>query len=159
MEIVAKISQKSIIEYNKEEIERELKIIEEKYIGLTFTEEQPGEAKEERAKLNNGYKRKNWKTSCWGFNRSYQQIWGGIEIKELIFNSEKGWLDIRKGKIGGSSIGTILGYNKYQTPYELWKELIGRKAPKDISDKPCIVRGKSAEKPLIQLYQALNLNE
>ena len=52
MEIVAKISQKSIIEYNKEEIERELKIIEEKYIGLTFTEEQLGEAKEERAKLN-----------------------------------------------------------------------------------------------------------
>ena len=52
MEIVAKISQKSIIEYNKEEIEKELKVIEEKYTGLTFTEEQLGEAKEERAKLN-----------------------------------------------------------------------------------------------------------
>ena len=37
--------------------------------------------------------------------------------------------------------------------------MIGREVPKDISDKPCIVRGKSAEKPLIQLYQALNLNE
>ena len=49
MEIVAKISQKSIIEYNKEEIEKELKVIEEKYTGLTFTEEQLGEAKEERA--------------------------------------------------------------------------------------------------------------
>ena len=52
MEIVAKISQKSIIDYNKEEIEKELKVIEEKYTGLTFTEEQLGEAKEERAKLN-----------------------------------------------------------------------------------------------------------
>ena len=52
MEIVAKIIKKSIIEYNKEEIEKELKVIEEKYTGLTFTEEQLGEAKEERAKLN-----------------------------------------------------------------------------------------------------------
>ena len=76
-------------------------------------------------------------------------------MKELSFNSEKDWLEIRKGRIGGSSIGTILGYNKYQTPYELWKELIGREAPKDISDKPCIIRGKTAEKPLIHLYQVL----
>ncbi len=77
-------------------------------------------------------------------------------MKELSFNSEKDWLEIRKGRIGGSSIGTILGYNKYQTPYELWKELIGREIPKDISDKPCIIRGKTAEKPLIELYRVLN---
>ena len=77
-------------------------------------------------------------------------------MKELSFNSEKDWLEIRKGRIGGSSIGTILGYNKYQTPYELWKELIGREVPKDISDKPCIIRGKTAEKPLIELYRVLN---
>ena len=37
--------------------------------------------------------------------------------------------------------------------------MIGREVPKDISDKPCVIRGKLAEKPLIQLYQALNLNE
>ena len=77
-------------------------------------------------------------------------------MKELSFNSEKDWLEIRKGRIGGSSIGTILGYNKYQTPYELWKELIGREIPKDISDKPCVIRGKTAEKPLIELYRVLN---
>lgn len=77
-------------------------------------------------------------------------------MKELSFNSEKDWLEIRKGRIGGSSIGTILGYNKYQTPYELWKELIGREIPKNISDKPCIIRGKTAEKPLIELYRVLN---
>ena len=77
-------------------------------------------------------------------------------MRELSFDSEKDWLEIRKGRIGGSSIGTILGYNKYQTAYELWKELIGREAPKDISDKPCIIRGKTAEKPLIELYRVLN---
>ena len=76
-------------------------------------------------------------------------------MRELSFDSEKDWLEIRKGRIGGSSIGTILGYNKYQTAYELWKELIGRESPKDISDKPCVIRGKTAEKPLIHLYQVL----
>ena len=80
-------------------------------------------------------------------------------MKELTFENEKDWLELRKGRIGGSSIGTILGYNKYQTAYELWKELIGRDIPKDISDKPCIIRGKTAEKPLIELYRALNPNE
>ena len=77
-------------------------------------------------------------------------------MKELTFENEKDWLELRKGRIGGSSIGTILGYNKYQTPYELWKELIGREIPKDISDKPCIIRGKKSEKPLIELYRVLN---
>lgn len=77
-------------------------------------------------------------------------------MRELSFDSEKDWLELRRGRIGGSSIGTILGYNKYQTAYELWKELIGRESPKDISEKPCVIRGKTAEKPLIHLYQVLN---
>jgi len=50
--VLAKISQKSKIDYNKEEIEKGLAVIEEKYKDITFTEEQLGEAKEERAKLN-----------------------------------------------------------------------------------------------------------
>ena len=29
-------------------------------------------------------------------------------MKELSFNSEKDWLEIRKGRIGGSSIGQYL---------------------------------------------------
>lgn len=52
LEVLAKISQKSKIDYNKEEIEKGLSVIEEKYKDITFTEEQLGEAKEERAKLN-----------------------------------------------------------------------------------------------------------
>lgn len=80
-------------------------------------------------------------------------------LKEISFKDEKDWLELRRGKIGGSSIGVIMGYSKYQTPYELWKELIGREIPKDISDKPCVIRGKTAEKPLIHIYQALNPEE
>lgn len=77
-------------------------------------------------------------------------------MNELVFSNEQEWLDLRKGRVGGSQIGTILGYSKYQTDYELWKELIGRKTPKDISDKPCVIRGKSAEKHLVGLYASLH---
>ena len=52
MEIVASIKQKSIIDYNKEEIEKGLTEIEKRYTGMVFTEGQLPEAKEERAKLN-----------------------------------------------------------------------------------------------------------
>lgn len=39
------------------------------------------------------------------------------------------WLAARKGGIGASEIGTILGVNPYETPYQLWLEKTGR-APK-----------------------------
>lgn len=52
MEIVAKISQKSKIEYNQQEIEKGLSLLESKYMNLTFTEEQVKEAKSERATIN-----------------------------------------------------------------------------------------------------------
>lgn len=52
LEVLAKISQKSVIEYNKAEIEKGLAEIEKRYTGMVFTEEQLPEAKEERAKLN-----------------------------------------------------------------------------------------------------------
>lgn len=52
MEVNAQIKVKSKIDYNKEEIEKSLTALEERYTGLTFTDEQVKEAKEERAKLN-----------------------------------------------------------------------------------------------------------
>lgn len=52
MEIKALVAQKGKIEFNKDEIEKALELIEIKYNGLTFTDEQVVEAKEERAKLN-----------------------------------------------------------------------------------------------------------
>lgn len=52
MEIRAQIVAKGSIEYNKQEIEAGLLVLEEKYNGLVFREEDLKEAKEERAKLN-----------------------------------------------------------------------------------------------------------
>lgn len=43
------------------------------------------------------------------------------------------WLDARKGGIGASEVGTILGVNPYETPYQLWRRKMGLDAPKQES--------------------------
>ena len=39
--------------------------------------------------------------------------------------TEQEWLEIRKGGIGGSDAGTVVGVNKYKSPYALWAEKTG----------------------------------
>lgn len=39
------------------------------------------------------------------------------------------WLDIRKGGIGSSEVGTILGLNPFETPYQLWRRKLGMDQP------------------------------
>lgn len=39
--------------------------------------------------------------------------------------SREAWLELRKGGIGSSDVGTILGLNPYQTPYQLWRQKKG----------------------------------
>ena len=39
------------------------------------------------------------------------------------------WLEYRKGGIGSSEVGTILGLNPYETPYQLWRKKKGIDAP------------------------------
>lgn len=40
------------------------------------------------------------------------------------------WLKIREGGIGSSEVGTILGLNPYETPYQLWRRKVGIDPPK-----------------------------
>ena len=77
---------------------------------------------------------------------------------ELHFNNETEWHKIRSNKLGGSDIGTLLGFNKYKTAYELWQEKTGKVQPQDISNNPAIIRGKAAERHLIGLFAANNPN-
>lgn len=51
-ELKAKVEQKAVVSYDKEGIEAYVSMVENKYNGLVFTEENLPEAKEERAKLN-----------------------------------------------------------------------------------------------------------
>ena len=41
------------------------------------------------------------------------------------------WLELRKTGIGSSEIGTILGLNPFETPYQLWRRKKGIDAPKE----------------------------
>lgn len=43
--------------------------------------------------------------------------------------SHEAWLELRKGGIGSSEVGTILGLNPYETPYQLWRKKKGLDAP------------------------------
>lgn len=48
-------------------------------------------------------------------------------------SSRAEWLDARKGGIGSSEVGTILGLNPFETPYQLWRRKKGLDGPKDES--------------------------
>ena len=43
-------------------------------------------------------------------------------IKKIPYDSHEEWLSIRHKYIGGSEAGTIVGLNKYSSPYKLWLE-------------------------------------
>lgn len=43
--------------------------------------------------------------------------------------SHEAWLELRKGGIGSSEVGTILGLNPYETPYQLWRKKKGLDGP------------------------------
>ena len=66
------------------------------------------------------------------------------------------WLKSRKAGVGGSDMSTILGLNRYATPYGLWLEKTGRVEPEDISDKWAVVKGNTLEKELRRRFRKLH---
>ena len=50
-------------------------------------------------------------------------------INEIAYSSREEWLELRKGYIGGSDAGAVVGMNPYKTPYALWAEKVGAVAP------------------------------
>lgn len=46
-------------------------------------------------------------------------------------SSHEEWLKVRESGIGSSEVGTILGLNPYETPYQLWRRRMGIDAPKE----------------------------
>ena len=46
-----------------------------------------------------------------------------IKTKDM---SRFDWLDLRRTSIGGSDVATILGFNKYKSPYQLWLDKTGQ---------------------------------
>lgn len=49
-----------------------------------------------------------------------------VTVKTSTVNmSHEEWLELRKSGLGGSDAGTVLGFNKYKSPFELYQEKIG----------------------------------
>ncbi|HFC9341278.1 TPA: YqaJ viral recombinase family protein, partial [Enterococcus hirae] len=51
--------------------------------------------------------------------------------KSTLDMSHQEWLEDRKKGIGGSDVATVLGLNKYKSPYQLWLEKTGQIELKD----------------------------
>ena len=47
-------------------------------------------------------------------------------IKEIAYQDREEWLSIRKGYIGGSEAGAVVGLNPYKSAYTLWAEKTGK---------------------------------
>lgn len=63
------------------------------------------------------------------------------------------WIKARRRGIGGSDAGAVIGLNKYKSNVQLWEEKTGLTEPEDISDKPAVIFGKTAEAPLRELFK------
>ena len=66
------------------------------------------------------------------------------------------WLTQRDHGVGGCDLSTILGLNKYATPYTLWLEKTGREQHMDISGKWAVVKGNALETALRARFRSLH---
>lgn len=56
--------------------------------------------------------------------------------KSTLEMSHQEWLEDRKKGIGGSDVGTILGLNKWKSPYQLWLEKTGQVVLEESGSEP-----------------------
>lgn len=47
-------------------------------------------------------------------------------ITKIKYDSREEWLELRKGYIGGSDAGAVMGLNPYSSPYAVWAEKTGK---------------------------------
>lgn len=69
-----------------------------------------------------------------------------------IADSHQNWLKIRSQGIGGSDVGTILGFNPFKTAYQLWLEKTGQIEAPDLSSKVAIQIGNELEDLVARLF-------
>ncbi|RXU75170.1 phage tail tape measure protein [Enterococcus faecium] len=56
--------------------------------------------------------------------------------KSTLEMSRQEWIEDRKKGIGGSDVGTILGLNKWKSPYQLWLEKTGQVVLEETASEP-----------------------
>lgn len=70
----------------------------------------------------------------------------------VIPQTHEDWLQERRGGLGASDAGTIIGVNKWKTNVQLWAEKTGQRDPEDISDRPYVQYGHDAEPHIRALF-------
>lgn len=63
------------------------------------------------------------------------------------------WLAERNKSIGGSDAGTIIGFNKWSSPYALWAEKSNKITPEDISDREAVRLGNDLEQYVASRFE------
>ena len=63
------------------------------------------------------------------------------------------WLENRKKYLGGSDASSVVGLNPWKSNVDLWLEKTGQVIPEDISSKPYVQFGISAEPIIRDLFQ------
>lgn len=66
------------------------------------------------------------------------------------------WLELRKQGIGGSEIGTIMGFNPYESAYTLWHKKLGLIPESDLSDNIAVWLGKVLETPILARFEEMH---
>jgi len=74
-----------------------------------------------------------------------------VEVIPVWDMSNDEWLEARKGGIGGSDAGTIVGVNKYKSAYALWGEKTGI-MPTEFSGNDATDWGHDLERPIAAHY-------
>jgi len=67
------------------------------------------------------------------------------------YTSRDEWLKGRSSYIGGSELATIMGLNKYQSPYQLWLLKTGREQP--MSDNKQTLSGRFLEDGIARYWE------
>lgn len=70
---------------------------------------------------------------------------------------KKEWLQGRTQGIGSSEVGTILGLNPFETPYQLWRRKRGMDAP--VEENEAMLMGHLLEDAVAQRWQMATGNE
>ena len=68
----------------------------------------------------------------------------------IVPKSNEDWLKIKSGTIGASEATIACGLSPWKSPYELYLEKTGNKAPDDVNDS--MILGKLYERPLTEFW-------
>lgn len=74
-------------------------------------------------------------------------------VEWKYFPTRAEWLKNRKNGLGGSDIAAVIGQNPFMSNTDLFDIKTGRKEQPDISDKPFVAYGVSAEELLVKLFE------